>query len=146
MSENTGLKTDTKFKPGQSGNPAGKQRGVRHKATQTMQVLLQGELEAITRKAVELALDGDTMALKLCLDRLAPPLKPVATPITLDLPAQANLTETARALVGAAASGDVPPDVAAQLVSAVASAAKVEELEQIRHRLEALEHALKVGV
>jgi len=32
---------------------------------------LEGEAEALTRKAVELALEGDVTALRLCLDRIA---------------------------------------------------------------------------
>jgi hypothetical protein len=36
---------------------------------------LDGEAEALTRKAIERALEGDTTALRLCLDRLLPPRK-----------------------------------------------------------------------
>jgi uncharacterized protein DUF5681 len=60
------------FRPGQSGNPAGKPRGTRHKATRAMEVLLEGEVEQVTRKAIELAKAGDTTALRLCMDRIAP--------------------------------------------------------------------------
>ena len=48
------------------GNP-GKPKGTRHKATQAALTLLDGEAEGLTRKAVELALGGDTTALRLCL-------------------------------------------------------------------------------
>ena len=34
------------------------------------------EAEALTRKAIERALEGDTTALRLCLDRLLPPCRP----------------------------------------------------------------------
>lgn len=131
------------FKPGQSGNPSGKPKGTRHKATQAALALLEGETEALTRKAVELALEGDTTALKLCLDRIAPAIKPAAQTIHLNIPAPGNLTDTARAFVAAAANGDIPPDIAAQMVSAVASVARVEELEQLKDRMEALERAIK---
>jgi len=141
--ENTGRIQDTRFKPGQSGNPAGKPKGTLHKATQAVMNLLEGETEALTRKAVELALEGDTTALKLCLDRIAPTLKPCAQPIRLNMPPPNNLANTARAFVAAAANGEIPPDIAAQLVSAVASVARVEEMEQVKQRLEALEKAIK---
>jgi hypothetical protein len=107
--------------------------------------MLVGELEALTRKAVEKALEGDIAALKLCLDRIAPPLRPTAMTIDIQIPAEATLTDTARAFVSAAAAGELPPDIAAQLVTAVAGVAKVEELESIKDRLEALERALKGG-
>jgi hypothetical protein len=46
--------------------------------------LLDGEAEALTRKAVELALEGDTVALRLCLERLLPPGR--SRRVTFDLP------------------------------------------------------------
>ena len=50
-----------------SGNP-GRPRGARHKTTLAVEALLEGEAEGLTRKAVELTMDGDTTALRLCLD------------------------------------------------------------------------------
>ena len=140
---NTGRNQAGRFLKGQSGNPDGKTPGTRHKATQAALTLLDGETEALTRKAVELALEGDTTALKLCLDRIAPPLKANAQSIDLCIPPSNSLTGTARALVEAASNGHVPPDIAAQMVSAIAGVAKVEEMESIKERLEALEKILK---
>ena len=57
--------------PETQGNPAGKPKGVRNRATLAAEALLDGEAEALTRKAVEMALAGDVMALKLCLERLS---------------------------------------------------------------------------
>ncbi len=142
--ENTGANTGKgRFRPGQSGNPAGKPPGAKHRATQAVLALLAGETEALTRKAVELALEGDTTALKLCLDRLAPPLEPCAAPLQMEGPLPETLTEAARAFVSAAAQGQIPPDLAAHMISALASVAKVEEMEQLKDRMEALERALK---
>lgn len=143
LPENAGGKQDGRFKPGQSGNPAGKQKGTLHKATQAMMALLDGETEALTRKAIELALEGDTTALKLCLDRIAPAPKSAAQCINVDITSTKNLTDTAKAFLDAAANGEIPPDIASQLVAAVAGVAKVNELENIRERLEALEKAIK---
>jgi len=64
-----------KFQPGQSGNPNGRPKGSRNVATLALESLLDGEAEALTRKAVELALTGDIAALRLCLDRILPPRK-----------------------------------------------------------------------
>lgn len=132
-----------RFKKGQSGNPIGKPIGARHKTTLAVQALLDGEAEGLTRKAVEMALAGDTTALKLCLERISPAYKPSAKAVTLNMPPPNNLTDTARAFVNAAASGELPPDIAAQLVSAVASVARVEEMETLKLRLETLERAIK---
>jgi hypothetical protein len=59
------------FKPGQSGNPLGRPKGVRNRATVAAEALLEGEAEALTRKAIELALAGDPTALRLCLERIS---------------------------------------------------------------------------
>ncbi len=80
--------TDTiqgKFKKGQSGNPAGKPIGARHKTTLAVQALLDGEAESLTRKAVELALAGDITALRLCLERIAPARKDYPVVIDIDI-------------------------------------------------------------
>ena len=61
-----------RFAPGQSGNPRGRQAGSRHKTSLAVEQLLEGEAEGITRKAIEQALAGDRIALRLCLDRIAP--------------------------------------------------------------------------
>src|SRR5580693_6357724 len=49
------------FEKGQSGNPAGRPPGTGKRATGVVQLMLDGEAQALTRKAVELALDGNTM-------------------------------------------------------------------------------------
>src|SRR6266851_972038 len=61
------------FEKGKSGNPTGRPRGARNRSTLAAETLLEGEAQALTRKAIELALSGDINALRLCLDRLIPP-------------------------------------------------------------------------
>lgn len=141
--ENSGKKQDTKFRPGKSGNPAGKPKGARNKATEAVMLLLEGESEKLTRKAIEKALDGDGTALRLCLERLAPAPKSAAQPIYIELPESDNLASMARGFLTAAANGEIPPDIAALLVTAAAGVAKVEEMENVKERLEALERAIK---
>jgi Family of unknown function (DUF5681) len=66
------------WQKGQSGNPAGRPHGSRNKATMLMQNLLEGEAEAIARKAIEMAKDGDMAAIRVCMDRLAPARSPAS--------------------------------------------------------------------
>ena len=63
-----GRNADGTFTTGNSGKP----RGTRHKVTQAVLGLLEGQAEALTQRAVQLALAGDSTALRLCLERLAP--------------------------------------------------------------------------
>ena len=70
MTANSEPKQRGGFQPGQSGNPAGKPKGARNKTTLAVEALLDGEAEALTRKAIERALEGDSVALRLCLERI----------------------------------------------------------------------------
>ncbi len=86
----------SKFKLGQSGNPGGRPRGALNKSTMAAQALLDGEAQALTRKAVELAQAGNPVALRLCLERLLPPRKD--RPITLKLPQVGGVQDIPKAL------------------------------------------------
>src|SRR5713226_1671185 len=61
------------FEPGQSGNPSGRPKGARNRATLAVEALLDDEAEALTRKVVAMALEGNIAALRLCIERLSPP-------------------------------------------------------------------------
>ena len=66
-----GRNTDGKFSDGNAGRP----KGSRNKATIAIESLLEGQAEALTQTAISKALDGDSIALRLCMDRIAPPMK-----------------------------------------------------------------------
>jgi len=72
------------FRPGQSGNPAGRPKGARHRTTVAIEALLDGEGETIARKAIDAAKAGDMVAIRLVLDRICPPRK--TRPIHIELP------------------------------------------------------------
>ena len=80
---NTRRKQAGGFQKGQSGNPRGRPMGSRNNATLACEALLEGQALALTQKAVELALAGDTIALRLCMERLCPVRKdrPVSFPL-----------------------------------------------------------------
>ena len=71
------------FPKGRSGNPQGRPPGARNAATVIAEQLLDGEAEALTRKAIDKAKEGDMTALRLCLDRVVPPRRerPVLFPL-----------------------------------------------------------------
>ncbi|TKB26509.1 hypothetical protein FCL47_08835 [Desulfopila sp. IMCC35006] len=143
MAENTGEKQRGKpFKPGQSGNPAGKPPGAKNKATIMAQALFDGEAEILTRTIIEFAKKGDMQALKICIDRLCPPMKAQAAPVQVEIPESDKISDMANAFIRAAAEGKLPPDVAAQLVSAVGTLARVVEIDELKERLTALETAV----
>jgi hypothetical protein len=65
------------FEKGRSGNPLGRRVDCRNKTTINAATLLAGEAEALTRKAVELALVGDPTALPLCIECVRPQWAPM---------------------------------------------------------------------
>lgn len=130
------------FKKGQSGNPAGKAPGTRHKATRAVQTLLDGEAEGLTRKAVEMALEGDTTALRLCLERLCPPAREKAISLDLALPAKLtteSLPEAMEMIVKAVAMGDLLPGEGQALTGMLNGLGKALELSELEKRIAALE-------
>ena len=130
------------FQPGQSGNPAGRRPGTRNRATLAAQTLLEGEAEALARKAVELALGGDTVALRLCLARLLPPARERSLPdgaVMLPPLRAANLAQASAAVLRAVAAGRLTPAEGQAMASLLAQHGKNLELVEIEKRLAALE-------
>jgi hypothetical protein len=128
------------FAPGNKANPSGRPQGALNKATIAAQTLLDGEAEALTRKAVELALEGNMAALRLCLERICPPRK--ERPVTVELPlveGAAELPRLTSALLAAVGRGELEPGQAAALASLVANHGKALELAELEKRISALE-------
>lgn len=128
------------FQKGQSGNPAGKRKGTRHRSTLAMEALLAGEAEGLTRRAIELALEGDTVAMRLCLDRIMPVRKDRPVPFALPpIETAADLTKATGALLTAVASGELTPSEAAELGKLVDAHVRAIEVTDVQARLDALE-------
>jgi hypothetical protein len=120
-----GRNPDGTFAPGNPGRP----KGARHRTSLAIEELLDGEAEALTRKAIELAKGGDMTALRLCLERIAPARKDA--PVRLHLPAIKSAREAAEAasvVLVAVSEGEITP---------VEGAAVMALLEQYRRALEA---------
>jgi hypothetical protein len=99
------------FVKGRSGNPLGRRLGSRNKATLAAQTLLDGEAERLTSKAIELALEGDLVALKICLDRISPPRRDrIVTAANMPpLRTAADGPAAIAAIVAAVAAGEIAP-------------------------------------
>jgi uncharacterized protein DUF5681 len=139
--ENAGGDQDSSRWPkGTSGNPAGKPKGTRHKATMAVQALLEGEAEALTRKCIELAQGGDTTALRLCMERLAPAIKSRA--VQLSMPAVETADDVLKAqavTIRAMAAGKITPDEAATIAGILDAKRKAIETVQLEGRVAKLE-------
>jgi hypothetical protein len=136
----TGQQRGRPFAPGQSGNPAGRPVGARHKTTRAIEALLEGQHEALTQAAINKALEGDTTALRLCLDRIAPPRKDA--PVSFTLPPIKTAADTVLAsssLLEAVAAGEVTPDEAGRVMALLTSHKALVETGDLERRIEALE-------
>lgn len=132
----TGRNSDGTFGQGNSGKP----KGTRHKATFAALALLDGDVEKLTRKAVELALSGDTTALRLCLERIAPPRKDA--PVTFNLSpmeSAADAAKSAGSVLNAVADGDLTPTEGAHIMALIETYRRTLETSDLETRLVALE-------
>lgn len=137
----------TTWQKGQSGNPAGKPRGARNRATLMVLALMEDNAKEITQAVVDAARSGDLSAARLVLERLAPPLR--ERPISIDLPDTSTVkgvNQAQQAIIEAVGMGELLPGegiVLAGLVDARRKALETLELEQRVAALEERQHAEK---
>jgi hypothetical protein len=118
-------------RPFQPGNKFGKGRpaGSRNKATIQLQALLDGEGEAIMRKAIEGAKAGKPGPLRLCVERLLARRR--ERPVQLDLPVEVMT------------AGDIARTLAAVLTAVSRGEITLGEAEQIANILEVRRRAIE---
>ena len=141
MTENAGVKQAGRFEKGRSGNPAGKPPGARNRATLAAEKLLDGEAEALTRKAIERANEGDGVALKMCLDRIIPVRR--ERPLRITLPTLSSAVDASAAMATitkAVADGELTAGEASDLSALVTGFVKALETSELEKRIEALEN------
>jgi hypothetical protein len=95
---------------------SGRPKGTKNHTTLAVLAIMEGEAEAITRKVIELAKQGDSVALRLVIKRLVSPVR--ERPVSIAMPkirAASDLIAAAAALTEAVAQGEITPGEAAQL-------------------------------
>ena len=124
------------FQKGSSGNPNGRPKGARNKVSMLAEQLLEGEAEQVTRKCIELAKEGDHVALRLVMERLLPPRR--SRPVSFDLPK----SETAEDLLFAYDA--VLSAVATSVLTTDEGQRIVSMLDGKRKLLEAVDHERRI--
>jgi hypothetical protein len=130
------------FRKGESGNPAGRPLGSRNRSTLAAQLLLDGEAAALTRKALDLALAGDPVALRLCLSRIVAPRRDRT--VEFALPPIRDVADIAAAMTAvavAAANGIVTPREGYELAQMVETVIRAIEAGDFERRLQRAEAA-----
>ena len=134
--KNAGTTRGKPFVAGNSGRPP----GARHKVTRAVEALLEGQHEALTQAAITKALEGDGVALRLCLDRIAPPRRDA--PISITLPpvtSAADAVMASSALLDAVAAGQVTPGEAGPVMALLVAHKGIVESGDLERRIAALE-------
>ena len=126
-----------RFKPGQSGNPKGKPKGSPDKRTAYRELLSERAPELVAL-LVKNALEGDTAALKIAIDRLIPPMRATDGAVKMDISGH-SLTAKGDAVLKAMSEGVITPDQAAALLQAIGAQARIIEIDGLEKRLSALE-------
>lgn len=124
------------FKKGKSGNVNGRPIGSGQSGK--IRALLASKSEDLVNKALELAASGDTQALKLCLERVCPPLKTKDELVaigTLD----GDLIKKAEKVIRVMGTGQLTPGEAHTVMQTIATQAKIIEINEMEKRLTALE-------
>ena len=124
------------WKPGQSGNPAGKPTGSGE--LQKLRAAIGEHVPEIINQLVTAARGGDIQAARLILERVLPPVKAIEQAQTINLP-DGTLTEQGRAVLAAVAAGELAPGQGAQLLTAIGTLGKIAELDELAARITALE-------
>ena len=129
----------TRGRPFEKGNP-GRPKGSRNKTTIACENLMEGEAEGLTRKVIELAHSGNSVALRLCIERIYPIRK--GRLINLDLPMLENATGIVVALrdiLNAVSEGEITPDEGSIVCNLLEIQRRAVETAEIEKRVEVLE-------
>jgi hypothetical protein len=131
------------YKKGQSGNPSGKPKGSKDKRTE-LRELLKPHAAKLVKKVVDLALAGDVSALRICIDRIIPPVREnrlsIALPVVKDV---AGCTAAQAKVLKAVTAGELLPGEAESLSALIEHQRRGLESHNHEARLLAVEEILK---
>lgn len=125
-----------RWKPGESGNPAGRKPGSGEVAK--IRAAIAARVPELLTTLMSKALDGDVGAARLLLERAVAPLKAAEQTQVLMLP-EGSLTEQGRAVLASVASGELAPGQGATLLGAIGTLARVVEIDDLAARVVELE-------
>lgn len=137
-------RSGTRFAPGQSGNPAGRPKGSRGKASILAQAMVDGDFEAIISKAIECAKAGEPVAMRLCIERLVPPQRGPVVEIALPAIRRAeDVVSGFSAVLAAAAAGEISLGEAKEFMALLDGHRRAIETHELAVRIQLIERDLK---
>jgi hypothetical protein len=134
---------ETRFKPGQSGNPAGKKPGTRNKLTVLLETMLDDKAEAILARSIEKAAQGNAASERLWVPRMVPLARRRAVAVDLPKPDTAEaIAEAGARIVLAVAESEITPEEGASLTAALQTQRRAVEAVAFEERIARLEEKL----
>src|SRR5256885_7888037 len=129
-------------RPFESGNKHGRGRpkGSRNKTTLAVQQLLNEHARSLTLKCIFEGLNGNSRALRLCIERLTPACRDAAIQIRLPKTVTAKDVDAAeQTVLGAVAAGRLTPSEGESLMNILENRRKSIETVELLPRIEQLE-------
>jgi hypothetical protein len=145
MPENAGeLQAKGRFQKGCSGNPRGKAKGTKNRATLAAEQLLQGELESICRRLIQEATSGNMQAIKMILDRVLPPKRNSYTSFYLpNFDDSTGILHAIDSIMKAVSQGNLSVEDAEMLTRMVDTYMRAKETYDYEERLSKFEQKFK---
>ncbi len=130
-------RSDGRFGPGNPGKP----RGARNKTTVALEALLDKGAKAITRKAIAMAKDGDSTALRLVIERIIPARRgrPVSLPDMPKIASVADVPAVVASIMESVAAGDLTAEEASDLTAIMDRYVRAVCATEYESRLKSLE-------
>lgn len=132
------------WKKGQSGNPRGRPKGSRNKATLLAIAAMEGELTDVVKVVINAAKGGDIAAARLVVDKLIPSTR--ERPLSIALPDVTSVDDCATAqakVLAAVAAGELLPGEGEALAGLIEHQRRSLETSDLADRLAAIEEQLK---
>lgn len=128
------------WKPGQSGNPLGKPKGATNHATRMVTALMEEGAREIAQTVVDQAKDGNLMAARIVLDRLAPPVRERSIELELpDTSTAAGIANAQQTVLEAVGRGELTPSEGQVMAGILEARRKALETDELIARIKALE-------
>ena len=131
-----GRNTAGQFVVGNSGRP----KGARNRKTLAIESLLEGQAEALTQTAISKAFEGDSVALRLCIDRIMPAPKDKRIKVQLpSISSPRDLLKAASDVMISVQSGELTPLEGEKVMALLERCQKLFVSVDLVERIEALE-------
>jgi hypothetical protein len=124
------------FERGVSGNPRGRPKGSRNRVTLLAEMLLEDQAEALIRKFLDKAKDGDMVALRFVMENLLPRRRDRFVSFEFDeIRTPADAAKASGAVLAACARGELTPDEATKFMDLITAHTETLEIVQLQSEM-----------